>query len=413
MRLSKIKLIIVVGILILGSAIEAQTMDWTKKGNPLNNQVNGVAFRADGQKVLSGTSCHPASIRMFDVVSSNLEWDYTVGHDYMCIMGVTFSSNQNYIAAIEEFGNIFVFDNTGSSPVIVDTINTGTSYGFATAVSPSNDKIAVACSNGKLKIYNLPGGTLAHDINAHLSFGYVTAVAYSPDGSKIVTGGSDDKVKIWTNTGTLLFTCTGHTGDITCVRVTPNNNYVVSASADDKIKIWDITTGTLVRTISGHTGDVNSIDISPDGTKIVSGSADKTCKIWDLNTGNELSTFGVPDSGAVLAVAWSPLGNKIVTGNEKSDVTLWSTPVFSHLNSIRNISFEFTLYPNPASDKIYLHFPQNTSIDQIIIYDPIGKVVFTSQQAVKEIPIHHLPAGSYFIGVQIGDKKVVKPFMKQ
>ncbi len=196
-------------------------------------------------------------------------------------------------------------------------------------------------------------------------------------------------------------------------KITPNNNYVVSSSADDKIKIWDISTGTLIRTISGHTGDVNSIDLSPDGTKIVSGSEDKTCKIWDLNTGNELSSFGVPDSGAVLAVAWSPLGNKIITGNEKSDVTLWTAPVFSNLNSANSASFQIVVYPNPASDKIFLHLPENITIDQIVIYDPMGKIVFTSQQAVKEIPIQHLPTGSYFVYVHAGHNKVVRPFIKQ
>ena len=87
----------------------AQTIDWSMKANPLNLSINGVAFRADGQKVLSGTNCHPATIRMFDVTSSNLDWNYNVGMTFMCIMGVTFSSNTNYIAAIEEFGNIFIF----------------------------------------------------------------------------------------------------------------------------------------------------------------------------------------------------------------------------------------------------------------------------------------------------------------
>ena len=110
----------------------AQTVDWTKKANPVLNQINSVAFSSNGQKVLSGTNCHPASIRIFDVTSGTMNWDYTVGSSYMCIMGVTFSSNTNYIAAIEEFGNIFIFDNTGALPVIIDTINTGTSYGFST-----------------------------------------------------------------------------------------------------------------------------------------------------------------------------------------------------------------------------------------------------------------------------------------
>lgn len=132
-----------------------QTVIWSKKANPLNLQINSVAFRADGQKVLSGTNCHPASIRIFDTQSSNLDWDYSLGSEFWCIMGVTFSSNGDYISAIEEFGNVFIFDNSGDIPVIVDTINTGTSYAFSTTISPDNKKVAIGCSNGKMKIYDL------------------------------------------------------------------------------------------------------------------------------------------------------------------------------------------------------------------------------------------------------------------
>lgn len=407
------KITILLIALLLDNVIQAQTIDWSMKANPLNLSINGVAFRADGQKVLSGTNCHPASIRMFDVASSNLEWDYNVGMTYMCIMGVTFSSNTNYIAAIEEFGNIFVFDNTGASPVIIDTINTGTSYGFSTAISPANDKVAVGCSNGKMKIYNIPSGTLANDINAHPN--WVTSVAYSPDGTKIVTGGSDDKVKIWSNTGTLLFTCTGHTGDITNVKITPDNNFVVSSSKDDKIKIWNISTGTLVQTISGHTNDVNGIDISPDGTKIVSASSDSTCKIWNFNTGNLLSTFGVADSGVINTVAWSPNGDKIVTGNGLSDVVLWSIPTTLGINNFsKGNEFDLTLFPNPSSEQVSFNLPINLEVEKVVITDINGKVVFSSNEIKNTIPISNLQSGIYYLSIQsTNNKKAIQSFIKQ
>jgi WD40 repeat protein len=330
----------------------------------------------------------------------------------MCIMGVTFSSNSNYIAAIEEFGNIFVFDNTGASPVIIDTINTGTSYGFSTAISPSNDKVAVGCSNGKLKIYNIPGGTLANDINAHPS--WVTSVAYSPDGTKIITGGNDDKVKIWSNTGTLLYTCNGHTGDITNVKVTPDNNFVVSSSKDDKIKIWNIATGALVQTIIGHSNDVNGIDLSPDGSKIVSASSDSTCKIWNFNTGNLLSTFGVADSGAINTVAWSPIGDKIVTGNGLSDVVLWSISTTLGIdNFTQENGFDFTIFPNPSREQISFNLPSNLKIEKVEIRDVNGKIVYSSNENKNTIPISNLPSGIYYLSIQSTNKtKAIQSFLK-
>ncbi len=398
-------------VMLISAKLSAQTftvtLDWTKKANPMNNSINSVGFRADGQKVLSGTNCHPASIRMFDVTTSDLLWDYNVGTHYMCIMGVTFSANANYIAAIEEFGNIFLFDNTGTTPVIIDTINTATSYAFCTAISPLNDKVAAGCSGGRLKIYNISGGTLSNNILAHS--GWVTAVAYSPNGNKIVTGGSDDKVKIWTKTGTLLFTCSGHTGDITSVKVTPDSNYVISASQDKTIKIWDINTGTLIRTITGHTRSVNGIDISPDGTKIVSASSDSSCKIWNFATGDLITTFGIRDSGSVNSVAWSSDGSRIVTGNQKSDISIWRVNTSSSIQDAF-YTISLNLFPNPAQDNFTIEIPVSASNGQLKLYDCLGRVLKTYSnlsQPFITIPTTDFDDGMYFVVLQAENTRAI------
>jgi WD40 repeat protein len=340
--------------------------------------------------------------------TGSLDWDYSVGSTYMCIMGVTFSSNSNYIAAIEEFGNIFVFDNSGASPVILDTINTGTSYGFATAISPANDKVAVGCSNGKMKIYNIPSGTLSNDISAHAS--WVTTVAYSPDGNFIITGGSDNKIKIWSAAGTLLHTCISHTEYVSGVKVTPNNQYVISASRDNKIKVWDINTGALVRTIIGHTADVNAIDISPDGSKIVSASSDSTCKIWELNTGTLMSTFGVQDSGEVRAVAWSPNGNKIVTGNILSDVTLWDVSTILGVDNDISSNVELvTIFPNPTANSVYIKLPNNEIPEYTIVFNSDGKAAYSQKSNGTSLPVESFVPGEYFIRVKT-NKNNIKSF---
>ena len=386
-----------------------QTIEWSQKANPANLSINSVAFDPTGQQVISGTNCHPASIRLFDVATGNLEWDYTVGSSFLCIMGVAISSNNNYIAAIEEFGNIFLFDNSGATPIIIDTVNTGTSYGFSTAISPLNDHLVVGCSNGKMKIYAIPSDTVISDVSAHPS--WVTSVTYSPDGTKIISGGNDDKVKIWNSDGTLLFICSGHTGDITNVRVSPNNLFVYSSSKDNSIKKWDIQTGALLQTLSDHTNDVNGIDLSPDGNKLVSGSSDKTCKIWDLETGNVISTFGVIDSGIVNTVAWSPQGDKIVSGNIVSDLVLWNIP--QDLGIAHHNFFEFYVSPNPTTDFITIQTKKELKIESIEILDISGKKMFTLNGKQEKIDVSKLYSGVYFIKVklnsgEIGRKKFTK-----
>jgi WD40 repeat protein len=395
------------------SAVTAQTIDWIEKANPLNQTINGVAFRADGQKVLSGTNCHPASIRMFDVSSAHMDWDYTVGSDFLCVMGVAFSSNSNYISAIEEFGNIFLFDNTGASPVIMDTIDTGTSYAFSTAISPNNQNVAVGCSDGKLKIYQISTGALLIDFAAHPFL--VSSIAYTPNGNYIVSGGDDNKVKIWDTNGVLVHTLTGHGGDVTNVKVTPDGNHVVSASKDDKIKIWETATGTLVNTISGHKKDVNCLDVSPDGSKLVSASSDSTCKIWNFSTGSLLSTFGVADSGSVHSVAWSPNGDKIVTGNYVSDLILWSVPANLGVEELAD-EVRFELYPNPAKNSVKLSFTQSTSSSQVSIYSALGQKLTSFAdlpQGGLTIDLSRFADGAYLVEWKDGSVTQVRKLMIQ
>jgi WD40 repeat protein len=291
-----------------------------------------------------------------------------------------------------------LFDNTGPAPTILDTISTGTSFGFATAISPNNTQVAVACSNGKLKVYNLANSQLVHDINAHIS--WVTTVAYSPNGNTLVTGGNDDRVKVWSNSGTLLHTLMGHTGDITQVKITPDNSHIVSASKDNSIKIWNLATGALERTLTIHTTDVLSIDPSPDGSKWVSSAADGNCILWEWSSGNALATFGVPDSGAVNSVAWSPTGSHIAAGNASSDVMLWGvSSIVGIENPVNNPNEQVLVYPNPTQNQLWLTLPANQVTERIALTDLQGRVVVEVFGDQTSIDIHALPTGTYLLSV--------------
>ncbi|HCF26870.1 MAG TPA: hypothetical protein DEV81_06605, partial [Cyanobacteria bacterium UBA11049] len=44
--------------------------------------------------------------------------------------------------------------------------------------------------------------------------------------------------------------------------------------------------GKLVGTLSGHSGNVNSVNFNYDGRILVSGAEDKTIKVWQLEKAN-------------------------------------------------------------------------------------------------------------------------------
>ena len=411
MNTNKLLLFAIISILATSAGF-SQTRLWTKKANPSNNAINSIVFKADGKSILSGTNCHPASIRIFDVNSGNISWDYNVGMSFMCIMGVSFSSNSNYIAAMEEFGNILIFDNTGSSPNIKDTVVTGTQYAFSTEISPSNDQVAVGCSNGKMQVYNISNASKNIDINAHT--GFVWTVAYSPDGNYLITGGSDKKVKIWTKTGAAMRTLDGHTDAVYQVKVSNDGQYIVSCSADNTIRIWNFSDGKLLRTISQHKKAVKGVAISPDGSKIASASEDSSAFIFDFTTGKVLDTILLKDSSSVNAIAWSPDGGKIATGNANSDISIWDLGENHHSNINSNTNtLNVLISPIPAMNEITLFTNNSIELYELSITDIAGKLSKIRSLEGNKIAIDHLMPGIYILHIKGKDILESYKFIKQ
>lgn len=383
-------------ISVLVTCLQSQSIIWSKKSNSVNGlSTYGVAFSSNGEKVLSGSECHPANIRMFDVATGNLDWSYNVGTNFFCIQGVKFSSNGLLIATVEELGNILIFSNMGATPNIIDTIKTGTSYAFSADFAPDNNRIAVGASSGKMNIYNLPGGALFKSVAAHAS--YVYSVSYSPDGTMLASGGADDKAKIWTAEGTLKFTLNGHSKDVLSVKFSPDNLFLVTSDMNGKVKIWKTADGSLVRTIDAHVGEVKQVDISPDGSMLVSASTDQTCKIWNFETGQLISTFGNANGGVVWSANWSPDGNKIVTGTSNGDVILWNVSGISDASETPYSFEDVKIFPNPATDFINLKLPDDVHLASLEISDAMGKTIFRYNPDERLFKVNEWPQGIYFL----------------
>lgn len=389
---------------------QAQSLIWTQLAHPDSLQVNGISFSFDGSQVLSGTNCHPAYIKLYNTMDGNVDWEYEAPMALYCMMGVGFSANGNYLASIEEMGNLLIFDYTQNPPDSIMGIDMGTTNAFALAFAPNSNKIAVAGSNGKLQTYSLQTGLIDIDINAHPT--WVTAVSYSPDNLKIATGGSDNKVNIWDTTGTLLYPLTGHTDDITSVKFTPDNLKLISSAKDNTIKIWNANTGALIQTIPVSTANVNAIELSPDGSQIVSVSADSYIRIYDVNTYSLESSFLQDHSVQPLCVAWSPDGNKIVTGTAKGLVTLYDITTIGIADNDHNL--KISMYPNPSNKEMFIVLPVEEKSSKYFINNQLGQIVMEGYciAGTNKINIENLNCGLYYINIE-GHKKQVLKIVKE
>ena len=157
----------------------------------------------------------------------------------------------------------------------------------------------------------------------------------------IITGSDDRTIKIWaTETGTLLKTLFGHTGEVQAVFV--SDNRIVSGANDNSVKVWDLETGGLLNTCEGHRDSVYSVSV--ENGKIVTGSRDKTVRVWNLYTCDLLLTLrGHKES--VRAVAAE--NGKVFSGSDDQTVRVWDLKngnllhvLEGHLAAIRNIAVE-------------------------------------------------------------------------
>ena len=174
----------------------------------------------------------------------------------------------------------------------------------------------------------------------------IYSVAYNPDGKYLASGSADKTIKLWeVETGRLLRTLTGHTGDICSVSYSPNGVYLASGSKDETIKLWEVKTGNCIKILTGHTGYVQSVTYSPDGKYLASAAWDETIKLWEVETGECIKTL-TGHTGYVESVAYSSDGKYLASASYDKTVKLWEVAtekcikiLSGHTDIVRSVSF--------------------------------------------------------------------------
>jgi len=78
------------------------------------------------------------------------------------------------------------------------------------------------------------------------------------------------------------------------------------------------------------------------------------------------------------------------------------------------LSSQVKIYPNPASDRIYLDFGEvQNDFTKVNIFNVKGQNLRTISTVRNEIDISGFPNGLYFIELQFGDKRLTKKVLKE
>ena len=192
---------------------------------------------------------------------------------------------------------------------------------WAVQVSKDGALAATAGYDGLVKLWDLPGRAMKHDLKKHK--GWVRSLAFSPDGTKLATAGEDGTVVLWNTTdGAEIKTVAAHAGPVTAVAFSPDGATIATGGGDKLVKLWNAADGAEKGKLEGHGDTLWAVAFSPDGSRLASAGADRTIRLWTTSDAKEFGTL-TGHKDWVTSVGFSADGTRLASGSLDGAVKFW------------------------------------------------------------------------------------------
>ncbi|HEY7308498.1 MAG TPA: sigma-70 family RNA polymerase sigma factor [Gemmataceae bacterium] len=383
------------------------------------NSIHGVAFSADGQRLVTWGSDETA--RLWDVRSGKelrtldvKGWRTEQGGRYYLYFDV--ATNGKLVASSTQGSPKTLLVRDAKTGKVVHQLVHPADVGQA-VFSPDGKTLAVPRGTwgqpGWIALWDLSSGKELGTLTGHKNT--VSALAFSPDGKKLASCSSRDAtIRLWdldsrkelrqalslpsvqyhlafSPDGKTLFSsganqvrlwdvaawrerqvAQGPNALIGAFAFSPDGRRAASASGKT-IWLWNMATGERIRSLEGHETDVRGLAFSTDGTALISTSEshvhhrspmkDRTIRIWDLKTGQEQRR--IPNTeNQINLIAFAP---------DRATFAVWSYDKDDRV-LVRNIRTDakprsFALPPDDDGD---------TTLDALC-FSPDGKILYASR----------------------------------
>jgi WD40 repeat protein len=236
------------------------------------------------------------------------------------VVWVAFSPSGDRLATACEDGRVRLFSRQGA---LVATLDTGSPVSHI-AWSAAGDRLASA-SQGGARLWDPGSGTLVRTLEE--GRGSLTRIAFAPDGQTVATASADGTVRLHSIRDGSSRTLSGHRAAIYDLAISPDGTRLVTASADSSARLWAMPGGELVASLEGHGDVVWSAVFSADGSRVLTGSFDGTARLWDRD-GTPLGVL-IGHSSLVYGAVFDPTGERIATVGLDGSARIWSAKVRS------------------------------------------------------------------------------------
>jgi len=160
----------------------------------------------------------------------------------------------------------------------------------------------------------------------------------------------------------LLYTTSGHKGDLESVCVDDNNHYIVTGGTDGKTNVHNLETKRLVYTFPPRADYITALDIN--SIWIVSSSYDKTISVLNL------STMQVPaqlKGHKAVVVQMKLLSNmRMISVDVEGNILLWNLKTLELLQRFKKVNDDVTCF-SVSKDERFLFI--GTKLGSVELYE--------------------------------------------
>src|SRR3990167_798964 len=124
---------------------------------------------------------------------------------------------------------------------------------WAYSASISTELVAVACDDGKIRLYK-HDGTLVRSFDG-LSI-LIYDVSFSPDGQQLVAGNYDNTARVWDIINNTVRLTLEHPSTVSGTIWSPCGNSIATTCWDANVRIWDVSDGRQIAILASNSENV-------------------------------------------------------------------------------------------------------------------------------------------------------------
>ena len=185
------------------------------------------------------------------------------------------------------------------TPALRQTISlpSGINTRFA-AISPDSRRIAAACSDSKIRVWDLTSASL--QVTLDLNGEHPNVLHFSPDSMLIAAGSTDGTLRVWASSGALRYDLKFAT-EIDALAFSPDSTRIAVAPNGLPIEVRDLGANKVLASLPAAFSGSASIAFSRDGRWFASADTDTEIRIFDARDFTLPHSRDRPAAGAIGA----------------------------------------------------------------------------------------------------------------